>query len=188
MGGWKRGRIEIGRETREGDSPTIHDACNLGSVVGCNVQAQFVFAAAGTKAGDEVVVTLYIGRQGRGESEDVEHAHESDDKSLGVHCQCRRSRSGLVLIWWHLRVWCATQKRCGRYLRTADGYIAFSAYFLSLHPLDCTICKFHYRGPMFLLTERIQKFTITQDLRSPRPRETVRQIWKENRRYRPLYL
>lgn len=85
---------------REGDSPINHNAFNIDGVVGANAQALGVVAAADAKAGDEVVGvgTLDVGREGRGEGEDVEHADESDDQGLGVHCRYRGDRSRVVSI------------------------------------------------------------------------------------------
>ena len=75
-------------EERQGRAlPIIYNAFNHGGVAGCNVQAQGIIAAADTKASDEVVGvgTLVVRRKGRGESEGVQHAEESDDQGLGVH-------------------------------------------------------------------------------------------------------
>ena len=81
--------------------PIIYNAFNRGGVVGCNVQAQGVIAAADAKASDEVVGvgTLVVGHDGRGEDEGVEHAEESDDQGLGVHCRYRGDWTRLVFIW-----------------------------------------------------------------------------------------
>ena len=88
----------MGGEIGEGDSPISHNAFNLDGIVGSNGQAQGVATAADAKAGDEVVGTLDVRREGRSEGEGVEHADESDDQGLGVHCRYRRNRSRVVFI------------------------------------------------------------------------------------------
>ena len=90
----------MGGEIGERDSPISLNAFHLGRVVVSNGQAQGVAAAADTKTGDEVIGTLDVIREGRGEGEGegVEHADESDDQGLGVHCRYRGNWSRLVII------------------------------------------------------------------------------------------